>query len=111
MRPYERYDTLKQFLDNDRKVLRFYGIWDDTNNMFGEVREMVLHYHLADDTVELLEVYKANCQRDTIPIYLHRVQLPKVHTRIHDMYCIQLTAGAPCNVTLSRGVRGKWGVV
>ncbi|XP_065178970.1 EF-hand domain-containing family member C2-like [Sycon ciliatum] len=77
MRPYERYDTLKQFLDNDRKVLRFYGIWDDTNNMFGEVREMVLHYHLADDTVELLEVYKANCQRDTIPIYLHRVQLPK----------------------------------
>lgn len=30
-------DKLKQFLDNDRKVLRFYCYWDDRNSMGGEV--------------------------------------------------------------------------
>lgn len=78
LRPYERHDTYKQFLEHDGEVLRFYGIWDDTNNMFGEVREMVFHYYLGDDTVEVLEVYKPNCQRDTIPVFLHRGKLPKV---------------------------------
>ena len=31
LRPYERQDKLRQFLDNDRKVLRFYAVWDDSN--------------------------------------------------------------------------------
>lgn len=30
LRPYERQDKLKQFLDGDRKVLRFYCVWDET---------------------------------------------------------------------------------
>jgi hypothetical protein len=29
LRPYERQDKLKQFLDGDRKVIRFYCIWDE----------------------------------------------------------------------------------
>ena len=56
LRPYEKYDTLKQFLDHDRHVLRFYCYWDDTENMFGDQRQMVLHYFLADDTIEIREV-------------------------------------------------------
>ena len=56
LRPYEKYDTLKQFLDHDRHVLRFYCYWDDTDNMFGDQRQMVLHYFLADDTIEIREV-------------------------------------------------------
>ena len=35
------YDKLRQFLDLDRKVLRFYCIWDDRDNMFGELRPHV----------------------------------------------------------------------
>jgi len=31
LRPYERVDTLKQFLEYDRQVLRFYCVWDDTH--------------------------------------------------------------------------------
>ena len=31
LRPYERQDTLRQFLDHDRQVLRFYCFWDDTD--------------------------------------------------------------------------------
>ncbi|KAJ6667654.1 hypothetical protein lerEdw1_016775 [Lerista edwardsae] len=56
LRPYERFDTLRQFLEHDGHVLRFYGVWDDSESMFGDVREMVLHYFLADDTIEIKEV-------------------------------------------------------
>lgn len=35
------YDKLKQFLEMDRKVLRFYCVWDDRDNMFGEIRPFV----------------------------------------------------------------------
>lgn len=31
LRPYERQDTLQQFLDHDREVLRFYCFWDDSD--------------------------------------------------------------------------------
>ena len=47
LRPYQRVDTLKQFLDHDGHVLRFYCYWDDSDSMFGDSREMVLHYFLA----------------------------------------------------------------
>merc|ERR550537_323743 len=41
---------LKQFLENDRKVLRFYGYWDDTSR-YGRRHYFMVHYFLADDTV------------------------------------------------------------
>ena len=37
----EDFDKLKQFLELDRKVLRFYCLWDDRDNMFGEMRPFV----------------------------------------------------------------------
>ena len=30
--------------------------WDDRNSLYGELRPFVLHYYLADDTMEILEV-------------------------------------------------------
>ncbi|XP_013419576.1 EF-hand domain-containing family member C2-like [Lingula anatina] len=77
MRPYEKYDTLKQFLDHDRHVLRFYCHWDDTDSMFGDPRQMVLHYFLADDTIEIREIIQANSGRDAAPMFLRRARLPK----------------------------------
>ncbi|XP_039532156.1 EF-hand domain-containing family member C2 isoform X2 [Pimephales promelas] len=76
-RPYERLDTMKQFLEHDRKVLRFCCYWDDTESMFGNLREMVLHYFLADDTMEIYEVVPPNSGRDAVPKFLHRGKLPK----------------------------------
>jgi hypothetical protein len=35
----EKTDRLKRFLEYDRHVLRFFCLWDDRNNMFGELRE------------------------------------------------------------------------
>jgi hypothetical protein len=34
-------DKLKKFLDNDRKVLRYYCAWDDRESLYGELREYV----------------------------------------------------------------------
>lgn len=74
-------DRLKQFLDNNRKVLRFWCVWDDRTSMYGDRRPYVLHYFLEDDTVEILEVNEQNSGRDPFPIFLRRAPLPKVGLR------------------------------
>ena len=58
----------KQFLDNDRKVLRFYC-------KSGE--NYILHFYLADDTIEILECHYPNDGRIEFPILLRRMKLPK----------------------------------
>jgi hypothetical protein len=45
--------------------------------MYGERKAYIMHYFLADDTVELLEVHKANSGRDAFPALLSRQKLPK----------------------------------
>ena len=39
------FDKLKQFLELDRKVLRFFCVWDDRDNMFGEMKPFVSITH------------------------------------------------------------------
>ncbi|NXH13496.1 EFHC1 protein, partial [Bucco capensis] len=70
-------DKLKQFLTYDKQVLRFYAMWDDTKTMFGDSRSYIIHYYLADGTVEVREVYKQNDGRDPFPVLLRRQRLPK----------------------------------
>ena len=77
LRPYERRDTLKQFLDHDHKVLRFYCYWDDSDD-FGDPRKLILHYFLADDTIDIWEVIPPNSGRHAGTKFLHRGKLPKV---------------------------------
>lgn len=58
-----RVPSQKQFLENDRKVLRFYcesGIC------------YIIHYYLADDSVEVREVKQANSGRDPFPLLMKR---------------------------------------
>ena len=61
----------KQFLDNDRKVLRFFATSEDL--------PYVLHYYLADDTIEVREVHHPNDGRDSFPLMLRRQKLPFSH--------------------------------
>jgi len=77
LRPYEHLDNLKQFLEYDRKVLRFDAYWDDSESMFGDRRHLTLHYYLADDTIEILEKLPKNSGRVNFPVFLHRLRLPK----------------------------------
>ena len=51
--------------------------------MFGDAREMELHYFLADDTVEICERIPNNSGRDAVPMFLSRQRLPKVTKAFH----------------------------
>ena len=78
-------DSLANFLRNDRKVLRFYSIWDDRRNMFGDQRQFIIHYYLSDDTVEVLERLKANSGRDPFPVFTKRQRMPLTATGVLDI--------------------------
>ena len=82
LRPYERVDTLKQFLEHDRHVLRFNCVWDDRESTFGDIREFSLNYFLADDTIEIREVLPPNSGRDQGSVFLRRQKLPKDITNL-----------------------------
>ncbi|XP_006148924.1 EF-hand domain-containing family member C2 [Tupaia chinensis] len=77
LRPYESLDTRKQFLEYDGKVLRFFCLWDDSGSLFGDRRDLVLHYFLADGTIEIKELMPQNSGRDAMALFLRRSKLPK----------------------------------
>ena len=106
LRPYEKHDTLKQFLDHDRHVLRFYCCWNDTDQMFGDVREMVLHYFLADNTLEIREIIPANAGRDSTPMFLRRGKIPKVIESLRQPG--QITDRTVLNVFGPMGAGGRY---
>ncbi|XP_014676880.1 PREDICTED: EF-hand domain-containing family member C2-like [Priapulus caudatus] len=83
LRPYEKYDTMRQFMDHDKHVLRFFCYWDDSDSMFGDSREMILYYFLADDTIEISEVIPPNSGRDATAKFLRRARLPKDIVPLH----------------------------
>jgi hypothetical protein len=64
-----RVKSQKQFLDNDRRVLRFYTFCDD--------EPFIIHYYLADDTVEIREINFANSGKHNFSLLLRRQKLPK----------------------------------
>jgi hypothetical protein len=67
----------KQFLAHDKKVLRFYCIWDDRTSLYGDVRLFTLQYFLSDDTIEVTETNPPNCGRDPFPSFIKRSRVPK----------------------------------
>ena len=52
-------------------------LWDDSESMFGDRRFMVLHYFLANDTCELLEVLPANSGRTGNGQFFARAKMPQ----------------------------------
>ncbi|RMC06229.1 hypothetical protein DUI87_15660 [Hirundo rustica rustica] len=75
--PYERFDTLKQFLEFDGQVLGFSCVWNDPESQLSGPRELVLRYYLSDDTIDIREVLPDNSGRDVVPLFLKRDKLPK----------------------------------
>jgi hypothetical protein len=71
-----RNAKLQQYLENDRKVLRFKCYWDDTTR-YGTRMYYQMHFYLADDTVELLECLPRNSGRDPYPVFWKRNALRK----------------------------------
>jgi hypothetical protein len=52
------------FFDYDRKVLRFFGVWDSRSMLFGDVIRVKLHYTLADDSIDIVAIPERNSGRD-----------------------------------------------
>jgi len=67
---------LVQFLENDRKVLRLYGYWDDPT-LYGARTYAKIHFFLADNTVEVNEAHSRNSGRDNYPNFTKRGPLLK----------------------------------
>lgn len=64
----ERVPSQKQFLENDRRVLKYY--------VFSEI-PCVMHYYLADDTLDISEVKMQNSGRDSFSLLLKRMKMPR----------------------------------
>ena len=71
------FDKLKQFIALDRRVLRFFAVWDDRAELYGEKRKYLIHYYLVDDTVEVREVHESNDGRDPFPVLIRRQKIPR----------------------------------
>ncbi|XP_075056583.1 EF-hand domain-containing protein 1 isoform X2 [Mixophyes fleayi] len=80
------FDKLQQFLTMDRKVLRFFSLWDDSESMFGETLPVIVHYYLMDDTVEVREVHERNDGRDPFPVVMKRQRVPKSVKDLKDTF-------------------------
>ncbi|KAM4560712.1 EF-hand domain-containing family member C2 [Fundulus diaphanus] len=96
---YEWRYSFKRFLDHDGEVLRFCCFWDDTKTMFGDLRELILHYYLADDTIEVFAITPPNSGREHIPKFLRRSKLPKAGAVSEEFYRdSDLIIGAEVNI-------------
>eukprot|EP00435_Cladocopium_sp_Y103_P047263 s3717_g13.t2 len=65
-----------QFALNERTVLRFKAYWDD-HTPYGARIYFIIHYFLADNTVEINEAHCRNSGRDPTPMFMKRGPLSK----------------------------------
>lgn len=59
----------KQFLENNRKVLKFYATFD--NELY------IIHYYLCDDCIEVIEIKVPNSGKDPFPKLIKRQKMAK----------------------------------
>lgn len=59
----------EQFLQNDRKVLKFFARFEGA--------PFIIHYFLADDTIEVREMSLPNSGKDPFPVTFKRQKLAK----------------------------------
>ena len=72
---------LNQFLENDRKVLRFDIIWYSPYDK--EDKKYKLHYYLADGQIEVCEVKITNSGKDPFPRLLRKSKLPIIPRMVY----------------------------
>ena len=73
---------LASYLENDRKVLSYKILWNDTSYDGGE-KHYVLNYFLSDQTIEVKEVRVPNSGIDAFPMLLKRMKVPKTPVLTH----------------------------
>ena len=73
---------LKQFLENDRKVLSFEITWYD-DKYDKETKRYRLNYYLADGQIEVCEIKVVNSGKSPFPKLLRKCKLPKIPRMTH----------------------------
>lgn len=75
----ENVDTLRQFLDHDRKVLKFMAVWDDRDSIYGNKHYYIVYYFLADDTIQIVRQKDTTLSAENDPFIslLKRRKLPR----------------------------------
>ena len=68
--------NLKSFIENDRRILSFDVLWDDTS-YDGGLKFYKLNFYLADNTIEVQELRQVNTGNETFPMMLRRMKVPK----------------------------------
>merc|ERR1712193_605659 len=68
-------ENQQQFMENDRRVCRFFAVLDDVATPQYERRPFTILFFLSDDTIEIREQYPLNCGRDNFPIFFRRAKL------------------------------------
>ncbi|VDP81127.1 unnamed protein product [Echinostoma caproni] len=84
------FDKRRQQFELDRKVLRFYAVWDDRSEPFGECRKFSIQYYLCDDTMEVREIHTVNDGRDPFPLLIRQNCLTVMITYLYTVpgfYC------------------------
>ncbi|TRY71606.1 hypothetical protein TCAL_14884 [Tigriopus californicus] len=80
---YPKENKLRKFYENDGRVLRFMCRSDLPKYPLGKSgeKEFILHFYLADDTVEIREMRSERPQSAAGAKYLRRQQVPKTPPR------------------------------
>lgn len=68
--------NLKQFLENDRKVLNFNILWYD-ERYDKEEKPFIMNFYLADNMIEIREIKVNNSGKDPFPYLLRKCKLAK----------------------------------
>ena len=66
----------KNYFSKDGMVLRFYGVWDESKAIYGQLHRFMVHYYLADDSIEIRELQAGKNASHSV-IYVRRQKLPK----------------------------------
>jgi hypothetical protein len=67
----------KDYFQYDTKVLRFYGVWDCRDQLFGDEINVKVHYLLAENKIEVVPIGSRNSGRDRLPKLLKKTTIMK----------------------------------
>ncbi|XP_011502900.1 PREDICTED: EF-hand domain-containing family member C2-like [Ceratosolen solmsi marchali] len=75
-------ENSEKFFKYDRKILRFYGYWDDSSSNYGHIHDLEILYYLADDTIEVFDHLPSECGHPSKTVLVKKIKIPKFYKSI-----------------------------
>ncbi|XP_014250322.1 EF-hand domain-containing protein 1-like [Cimex lectularius] len=77
-------DKMYKFLAYDKKILRFWAVWDDRDSEHGTLNFFKIHYYLGDDEMEVIEEIEPNSGKDMKPVLVRKSKIPKNWRKVRE---------------------------